>query len=314
VPAARTAAPTETEKGKDSVLQMDSEYGVLAIDWGLRVVFAAVILGVGLWFAYFVSRIVRRQASKHPHVDTTLGSFFALVIRYAIIAIVLIAVLQKFGVETTSLVAMLGAGALAIGLALQGTLGNVASGIMLAFIRPYRIGDFVDLNGQEGTVVSLDLFFTQIYTLDDRRIFVPNGEAVSNPIVNYTTKSLRRCVIVFGVGYDDDIDQAIEVLNATMTGDPRVAADPAPWFGVDSLGEYSVNISARVWTATADYFQYRADMLHAVKEAFDREGIDLPYPHSVEISKGEIELRLPPIKPAPSDRNDRPALTSRSAA
>jgi small conductance mechanosensitive channel len=304
----------KSEKGKQSVIHMDSEYGVLAFDWALRVAFAALILGVGLWFAYFVSRIVRRHASRHPHVDTTLGSFFALVIRYAIIAIVLIAVLQKFGVETTSLVAMLGAGALAVGLALQGTLGNVASGIMLAFIRPYRIGDFVDLNGHEGTIVNLDLFFTEIYTLDDRRIFVPNGEAVANPIVNYTSKNLRRCVIVFGVGYDDDIDKVLDVLRATMTADPRVVAKPAPWFGVDSLGEYSVNISARTWTKTADYFQYRADMLHAVKEAFDREGIDLPYPHSVELSKGEVELRLPPIKPARTSGKGQRRAPSRDAA
>lgn len=277
----------------------DNDFSALAADWGLRVIIAAIILGVGIWFAYFVSRTVRRQVIEHPHVDSTLGSFFALVIRYAIIAFVIVAVLQKFGVQTASLVAVLGAGALAVGLALQGTLGNVASGIMVALIRPYRIDDFVEINGQEGRVVKLDLFFTEIYTLDDKRIFVPNGQAVSNPIVNYTTMGLRRCVILFGVGYDDDIDKALEVVRAVMTADSRVVADPAPWFGVDGLGDYAVNISARAWTKTEDYFQYRADMLHAVKEAFDREGIDMPYPHSVEISKGEIELRLPPIKPAP---------------
>ncbi len=277
----------------------DNDWGALAVAWGLRVFFAAIILGVGIWFAYFMSRLVRRHVIQHPHVDSTLGSFFALVIRYAIIAFVIVAVLQKFGVQTASLVAMLGAGALAVGLALQGTLGNVASGIMIALIRPYRIDDFVEINGQEGTVVKLDLFFTEIYTLDDKRIFVPNGQAVSNPIVNYTTLGLRRCVLLFGIGYDDDIDKAIDVLRATMAADARVVAEPAPWFGVDSLGDFAVNVSARAWTKTEDYFQYRADMLQIVKEAFDRENIDLPYPHSVEISKGEIQLRMPPIKPAP---------------
>jgi len=270
-----------------------------AIVWGVRAIYAAVILGVGLWFAFFISGTVRRHAARHPRIDATLGNFFSLVIRYAIIAFVVIAVLQKFGVQTTSLVAALGAGALAIGLALQGTLGNVAAGIMIAFMRPYRIGDFVEINGQEGEVVDLDLFFTQLATLDDRRIYVPNSQAVSDPIVNYTTEGLRRCIILFGVGYEDDIDKVFAVLREVMAADPRTASDPPPWFGVDSLGDYSVNISARAWTKTEDYFQYRADMLHWVKEAFDREGIEIPYPHGVEISKGEIELRLPPIKPQP---------------
>ncbi|MBB5705968.1 mechanosensitive ion channel family protein [Sphingopyxis panaciterrulae] len=270
-----------------------------AVVWGLRILYAAGILAVGLWLAFFISNAVRRQAARHPRIDETLGSFFALVVRYAIIAFVVIAVLQKFGVQTASLVAALGAGALAIGLALQGALGNVASGIIIAFMRPYRIGDFVEINGLEGEVTDLDLFFTQLQTLDDKHVHVPNSQAVSNPIVNFSRDGVRRCIIVFGIGYDDDIDQAVAVIRAILTADPRTASEPPPWIGVDELGEYSVNLSARAWVGIADYFQYRADMLHRVKEAFDREGIDIPYPHAVEMSKGEIELRLPPIKPAP---------------
>lgn len=277
---------------------MSPEFAENAIVWGLRILYAAIILGLGLWFAFFVSNSVKRQAAKHPHIDTTLSTFFALVIRYAIIVFVVIAVLQKFGVQTASLVAALGAGALAIGLALQGTLGNVASGILIAFMRPYRIGDFVAIDGLEGEVVHLDLFFTELYTLDDKRIFIPNGQAMAHPIVNHTSNGLRRCIIEFGVGYDDDIDKAVAVLRATMGADRRVAAAPPPWFGVQTLDEYSVNISARVWIGIDDYLQFRADMLHWVKEAFDREGIDIPYPHAVEMSKGEIELRMAPIKPA----------------
>jgi len=276
---------------------MDFDYTNLAITWGARVLSAAVILAIGLWFAFFLSRAVKRQALRHPHLDTTLGTFFSLVIRYAIIALVLIVVLQQFGVQTTSLVAVLGAGALAIGLALQGTLGNVASGIILALMRPFRIDDFVEVNGQEGKVVNLDLLFTEIETLDDRRIFVPNGQVLTNPIVNFTTMGRRRCIIVFGIGYDDDIDKAIAVLREVMSDDPRTLQDPPLWFGADNLGEYSVDISARAWIAVDDYLQYRADMIHRVKEAFDAEGIDIPYPHAVEMSKGEIELRLPPMKP-----------------
>lgn len=265
--------------------------------WGVRVLSAAIILTLGLWFAFFISKLVRRQVLKHPHFDATLGTFFAQAIRYAIIAFVLVAVLQKFGVQTASLVAVLGAGALAIGLALQGTLGNVASGIILALMRPYRIGEFVEINGREGKVIGLDLLFTQIETLDDRRIFVPNGQVLTNPIVNFTTMGRRRCVIVFGIGYDDDIDEAIAAVADVMGADPRTLHEPPMWFGAEKLGDFAVDISARAWIATDDYLDYRADMVHRVKEAFDAEGIEIPYPHAVEISKGEITLRTPPIKP-----------------
>lgn len=270
----------------------------VAILWGFRVLYAAAVLAAGLWLAFFVSRVARHQAERNPRIDTTLGAFLARMVRYAIIVIVLIVVLQMFGVETASLVAILGASALAVGLALQGTLGNVASGIMIAFMRPYQIGDFVEIGGKEGRVTDLDLFFTEIETLDDRRVLVPNGQVVSNAITNFTTKGRRCCVIPFGIGYEDDIDRAFDVLRATMSGDPRALRDPAPWFGVETLGDFAVTISARAWVATADYPGFRADMLKAVKEAFDREGIEMPYPHAVEMSKGEVERRSPPIKRA----------------
>lgn len=266
--------------------------------WGLRVLYAAAILGVGLWVAFFLSRLVQRQANRHPRIDATLASFLSLILRYAIIAFVLIAVLQKFGIQTTSLVAVLGAGALAVGLALQGTLGNVASGIMIALMRPYKLGDFIEINGKEGRVAGVDLFFTELASQEGRRVFVPNGQAMSNPIVNHTTRGQRRCVLAFGIGYEDDIDLALRVARDVMTGDARALADPQPWFGVEALGDFAVSISARVWVRNEDHFEYGADMLKLVKEAFDREGVELPYPHSVEISKGEIMLRTPPIKPA----------------
>jgi small conductance mechanosensitive channel len=279
---------------------MDFDIPDVALIWAVRLVSAATILVVGIWLAYFISRTVRRQAEKNPRIDTTLGAFLSRMVRYAIIIVVIIVVLQMFGVQTASLVAVVGASALAIGLALQGALGNVASGIIIAVMRPYHIGDFVEINGKEGLVTDLDLFFTEIETLDDRRVLVPNGQAVSNPITNFTTKGRRRCVILFGVGYDDDLDKVLDVLRGLMTGDRRALPEPAPWFGVESLGDFAVNISARVWLKTADYLDYRADMVKAVKEAFDREGIDMPYPHAVEMSKGDIPRRDPPIKPVPS--------------
>ncbi|RYD98413.1 MAG: mechanosensitive ion channel family protein [Sphingomonadales bacterium] len=277
---------------------MDDKLPDVAMFWGLRVAYAGALLIAGVWMAYFISRLARTQAEKNPRIDTTLGAFLSRIIRYAIIVVVLVIVLQMFGVQTASLVAILGASALAVGLALQGTLSNVASGIMIALIRPYHIGDFVKINGEEGLVTDLDLFFTEIRAPDNRRILVPNGQAVSNPITNYTTARNRCCVIIFGVGYEDDLDKALSILTEVMTGDRRALKTPPPWFGVDALADSSVNISARVWVKTADHKDYRADMLKAVKEAFDREGVEIPYPHAVELSKGEIELRSPPIKPA----------------
>ena len=268
------------------------------IAWIARIGSAALILVVGLWLAFFISRSIRKKAIANPRIDTTLGSFLSLMIRYALIALVLIIVLQQFGVQTTSLVAVLGASALAIGLALQGTLTNVASGIMIALIRPYHIGDFVEINGKEGTVTDLDLFFTRMRNLD-RTILVPNGQVTSNPIINHTEKGRRRCIVQVGIGYDDDIDLALDVMQRIMTEDSRAISQPPAWFGVKDLGDFSVNIEGRVWVPTDGHRVYKSDMIKLIKEAFDREGIDMPYPHAVEISKGEIALKMPPIKPPP---------------
>ena len=269
------------------------------IAWAARIGSASLILVVGLWLAFFISRTVRDKAITNPRIDATLGSFLSLMIRYALIALVLIIVLQQFGVQTTSLVAVLGASALAIGLALQGTLTNVASGIMIALIRPYHIGDFVEINGKEGTVVDLDLFFTRM-RMADRTIMIPNGQVTSNPIINYTEKGRRRCIIQVGIGYDDDIDLALDVMRSVMTRDERAIADPPAWFGVKDLGDSAVNIEGRVWVKSEQHQVYKSDMTKLIKEAFDRESIEIPYPHSVEISKGEIALKLPPIKPPPT--------------
>jgi small conductance mechanosensitive channel len=283
---------------------MDPDFFDQVAIWGLRVVYAAAILAAGLWIAAFISRFVRKQADKHPRIDSTLSAFFSRIVKYAVIVIVIIAVLQMFGVQTASLVAVLGAGALAIGLALQGTLGNVASGIIVAIMRPYHIGDYVEINGKEGLVVDLDLLFTEL-KFQGRKVIIPNGQAISNPIINHTVKGRRRCIIQFGVGYDDDLDQVLSVLRDTMMSDGRALAEPEPWFGVVELGDFSVNVSARIWVKANDHLDYKADMIKAVKEAFDREGIDLPYPHSVEISKGEIEFRMPPIKPKQDGATDQ---------
>ena len=277
------------------------------ITWIARIGSAALILVVGLWLAFFLSKLARKTALEHPRIDPTLGTFLSVMVRYALIILVIIIVLQQFGVQTTSLVAVLGASALAIGLALQGTLTNVASGIMLAIIRPYHIGDFVEINGREGTVIDLDLFFTRLRSPDEQVILVPNGQVTANPIVNHTQKGRRRCVITIGIGYEDDIDQALRVMKDIMAGDPRAIDEPPPWFRLKDLGDYSVNIQGRAWVPAEQHGRYKSEMTKLIKEAFDREGIDMPYPHAVEMSKGEIERRAPPIKPAPGRANSQSA-------
>lgn len=268
--------------------------------WIVRIGSAALILVVGLWLAFFISRIVRNKALEHPRIEATLAAFLSTMLRYALIILVLLIVLQQFGVQTTSLVAVLGASALAVGLALQGTLTNVASGIMLAIIRPYHIGDFVEINGREGTVIDLDLFFTRLRSPDEQIVMVPNGQATANPIVNHTQNGRRRCVITIGIGYEDDIDRALDVMKDIMVGDSRAFADPPPWFRLKDLGDYAVNIQGRAWVPAEQHGRYKSEMTKLIKEAFDREGIDMPYPHTVELSKGEIERRDPPIKLAVS--------------
>jgi small conductance mechanosensitive channel len=285
---------------------MSPQFLDVALMWALRVLYAAAILGIGLWLAFFLSGVARRHAEKNPRIDTTLGAFLARSVRYGLITIVLIIVLQMFGVQTASLVAILGASALAIGLALQGTLTNVASGIIVALIRPFRIGDFVEIDGKEGLVTDLDLFFTEIRSSDNRRILVPNGQAISNPIINHTTAGQRCCVLTVGVGYQDDLGHALAELKRVMLADPRASTEPVPWFGVQGLGESSVLLSALVWVKTREYRMYRADMLKAIKEAFDAEGIEMPYPHSVQISKCGTQPRLPSVKQLAEAKSEIP--------
>lgn len=274
---------------------MSPQFFDVALMWALRVLYAATVLVVGLWLAFFISGVARRHAEKNPRIDTTLGAFLSRAVRYGLISIVLIIVLQMFGVQTASLVAVLGASALAIGLALQGTLSNVASGIIVALIRPFHIGDFVEIDGKEGLVTDLDLFFTELRSFDNRRILVPNGQAISNPIINHTTAGRRCFHLTIGVGYEDDLDHALAVMKRVMLSDPRALTTPEPWFGVQSLGDSAVVLTALVWVKATDFKTYRAAMLKAVKEAFDAEHIEIPYPHTVQLSRREARIGSPQV-------------------
>ncbi|MCG8503468.1 MAG: mechanosensitive ion channel [Sphingomonadales bacterium] len=258
----------------DTVVQLVTVYG-------LSVVSAVVILILGFIVAGYVKRWIRRAGARSEHIDATLASFFASLARYAIIAFTIIAVLAKFGIETTSMVALLGAIGLAIGFALQGTLSNIASGIMLLFFRPFKIGDFVDAGGTSGTVKQITLFFTELATPDNVQIIVPNSAIWGEAIKNFSFNATRRVDLVMGIGYGDDIDKAMTAITDVIEADTRVHKDPAPTLAVGELADSSVNIIVRVWCTAGDYWAVKWDLTKAIKETFDARGIEIPYPHQV---------------------------------
>ncbi|MEE2565901.1 mechanosensitive ion channel family protein [Hyphobacterium marinum] len=251
----------------------------------VNVALALLILIVGYLVAGLIKRNVKRLMLKSDRIDETIAAFFSDLVRYGILVIVFIAVLNRFGVETTSLVAAIGAAALAIGLALQGTLSNVAAGVMIVFFRPYKFGDFVDIAGTSGTVKDINLFTTELAMVDGVKVIVPNAQSWGQVIMNYTANPTRRIDWTFSISYDDDIDKAISVIRDVITADERVHADPEPVVVVVGHGASSIDISARVWAATADHWVIKWEMWKQVKQAFDRNDIEIPYPHQVEIHK-----------------------------
>ena len=249
--------------------------------YGLSVVGAILIFIIGWVIAEWVSGSIRRAAQKSERIDTTLGSFFASIARYSVLTFTLIAVLSRFGVETTSFVALLGALGLALGLALQGTLGHIASGVMLIIFRPFKIGDFVDTAGVAGTVKSISLFTTELATGDNIQVIVPNGAVGGSMIKNFSGNATRRVDLVMGIGYGSSIDHAIKTMGDIIGADDRIHGDPAPFFAVGELADSSVNILVRVWVNAPDHWGVKCDLTKQFKEAFDKAGIDIPFPQTV---------------------------------
>ncbi|GGD23334.1 mechanosensitive ion channel family protein [Sinisalibacter lacisalsi] len=244
---------------------------------------ALLVLVLGWILSGFASRTVKRRFTASPRIDDTIGSFAASIIRWLVLLITLIAVLNLFGIQATSLVAMLGAATLAIGMALQGTLADLAAGFMIVLFRPYRIGQYVEISGTSGTVLDINLFFTELATPDNVQIIVPNGKAWGAIITNYSHHDTRRVDLTFGIGYDDDPGKAMDIIRKIAAADSRVHDDPDPWLRVTNLGDSAVEITARIWVAAPDYWDVKFELTRAVKEAFDAEGITIPYPHRVMV-------------------------------
>ncbi len=246
---------------------------------------AVIVLIIGWFLADFLSGMVRKKVVSHERIDDTIGGFASSIVRWLVLLVTIIAILQMFGVEATSLVAVLGASTLAIGLALQGTLSDIAAGVMLIIFRPYKIGQFVDIGGTSGTVKDLNIFVTELVTPDNVQIIMPNGKAWGAVVTNFSAHDTRRLDITYGIDYGDDADKAIQIILDVANADERVQKDPEPWVRVTNLGDSSVDLGVRLWCNAGDYWELKFHMLKTVKEAFDAGGISIPYPHSVEIQK-----------------------------
>ena len=259
------------------------------VDIGVNVVAAIAILLVGRWIARravdFGGRVMTRRG-----FDPTVGGFVVNIAYIVLLALVVIAALSRLGIPTASFVAAIGAAGLAIGLALQGSLSNFASGVLLVTFRPCRVGDYVEAAGVGGTVRDITVFSTTLLTPDQRTITVPNSSLLGGPIVNYTTAPNRRLDLVFGVAYDTDLDRAKTLLREIVEGDPRVLADPPVQIGVLALADSSVNFAVRPWVANADYWPLHFDLHERVKREFDAAGIVIPFPQrDVHVARGAAD-------------------------
>lgn len=254
--------------------------GILT-EYGFDVVGAIVILVIGWMIAGWVHSGVKRALGRVSWMDGTVRPIFATIARYLVMVVTLIAVLNQFGVQTASVIAVLGAAGLAVGLALQGTLSNVAAGVMLLFLRPFRVGDYVVINGTGGTVKEVSLFATELATPDNVFISVPNSGIFGNVITNYSRHDTRRLDIPVGIAYGADIDKAFEVLLKVVQEDGRALGDPAPEVMVMELADSSVNLNIRFWVKASDFWGCKFAMNKAVKEALDAAGIEIPFPQRV---------------------------------
>lgn len=249
----------------------------LALEYGLKVLGAILIVIVGRWLAGFIRRYARKVLTRMA-IDEVLRGFAGNLIYYTVLVITAVAALNTLGVATTSLVAIIGASALAIGLALEGALANFAAGVLLLFFRPFAVNDLVEIADHFGKVEEILIFSTILVTPDNKTVIIPNNQVTGSPIVNYSKKGLLRLDMVFGIGYDDDLQQAKVILQELVQSDSRVAAEPAPTVAVTELADSSVNFAVRPFVTPENYWPVYFDMTEQVKLRFDAAGISIPFP------------------------------------
>lgn len=257
--------------------QLGTKAQTLATEFGVDIIAALAIFIIGRWVANLITKGVRRLLER-ANVDSTLVKFLSNIVRILLLIFVILAAIGQLGIQTTSLIAVLGAAGLAVGLALQGSLSNFAAGVLVIIFRPYKVGDYIEAAGVAGTVDEVQIFNTVMNTPDNKRIIVPNSQITGGIITNYSAHETRRVDFTFGIGYGDDIDKAKKIIEEVLTGDERVLADPAPQIVVAELADSSVNIVARPWAKAADYWGLKFEVTETVKKRFDAEGISIPFP------------------------------------
>jgi small conductance mechanosensitive channel len=247
------------------------------IPWAINIVAALIVFVVGRWIAKLIVKVLS-TVMKRGKVDETLISFLSHVIYVALLIVVIIAALDKLGINTTSILAVFATAGLAVGLALKDSLSNFAAGVMLIIFKPFKVGDFVEAGGSAGTVEAIRIFNTLFRTPDNREITVPNGQIYSGTIINITARETRRVDVVFGIGYGDDLSKARDLIWEVIHSETRILKDPEPAIVLADLAESSVNIAVRTWVKSGDYWPVRAELLERVKLAFDNNDISIPFP------------------------------------
>lgn len=264
---------------------IDKGYEII-VDFGPKVLAAIAIWIIGAWLIKSLIKGLRKTMDKRDY-DPSLKKFLLNLLNWIFKIVLIIVVLGTVGVETTSFAAVIAAAGLAIGLALQGSLANFAGGVLIMIFKPIKIGDLIEAQGEIGVVKEIEIFTTKLTGLSNKEIIIPNAALSNGNIVNYTTEGTRRVDLIFGVGYDSDIKQTKSVLMDVLTSHPKVLKDPAPSVTVIELADSSINFAVRPWCNTEHYWDVYFDVTENTKEALDAAGIEIPYPHQVEIHKDE---------------------------
>lgn len=258
-----------------------------AIDWGIKIAIAIAIFIIGKFIARTISNLIQK-ALQRSSTDAMLVSFLGNIVYGILLVAVVLAAIDSLGVNVTSLMAILGAAGLAVGLALKDSLSNFASGVMIIIFRPFNIGDFITAGGSSGVVDDIGLFCTLLHTGDNQRIIVPNSAIMGGTILNTSALSTRRIDLVIGIGYDDNIAEARDIIMGIIQSDERILEDPAPGVAVGELGDSSINLNVRPWVNSEDYWSVRPDLLENIKVKFDEAGISIPYPQQ-EVHMHEVK-------------------------
>jgi small conductance mechanosensitive channel len=267
----------------DAQKWIDAGYN-LVIEFGPKLISAILIWIIGSWMIKMIIKGFRKAMNKAAY-DESLKKFLINLVSWVFKIVLIVVVLGTVGVETTSFAAILAAAGLAIGLALQGSLGNFAGGVLIMIFKPIKIGDLIEAQGEVGVVKEIEIFTTKLTGLSNKEIIIPNGALSNGNIVNYSTAGTRRVDLVYGVGYDSDIKLTKAVFDKVLSAHPKILKEPAPIVALSELGDSSLNFVVRPWCNAEDYWAVYFDITEQVKEALDTAGIEIPYPHQVEIRK-----------------------------